>query len=300
MKQINIFFSVIIPLYNKIKYVKETVLSVQNQTYRNYEILIIDDGSTDGSYELVCNLSKLDDKIKVFRQKNSGVSCARNKGIENASGEYICFLDADDLWHDNYLETINKAIALFPDTPLLCSGYDVVTDDITKIKEHVNIRNLINKDFCLIDFFKYSCKAKMCIALTSSVCINKQILIENKIHFPIGVRMGEDIDVWVRTSLHGRIVYVNKQLMTYRLYVEGSLTSSYGKANETYHFWNWFKLPCTSPYKNKFTNRMIYTVATHAIRNGDVSNGIKWILKCKGTYLFAHRFIYLIKAFLHI
>lgn len=145
MKQINIFFSVIIPLYNKIKYVKETVLSVQNQTYRNYEILIIDDGSTDGSYELVCNLSKLDDKIKVFRQKNSGVSCARNKGIENASGEYICFLDADDLWHDNYLETINKAIALFPDTPLLCSGYDVVTDDITKIKEHVNIRNLINK-----------------------------------------------------------------------------------------------------------------------------------------------------------
>lgn len=300
MKQTNVFFSIIIPLYNKIRYVKETIRSVQKQTYGNYELLIIDDGSTDGSYELVLNLSKQDDKINLFRQNNSGVSIARNNGIKKAKGEYVCFLDADDLWHEDYLETINKAIALYPNTPLLCSGYDVISNNIAKVEKQVNLKKIIQEEICNIDFFEFSCKAKMCIALTSSVCINRQILLDRNILFPIGIKMGEDIDVWVRTSLQEKIVYINKELMTYREFAEGSLTSGHGHAEETYHFWAWFKLPSISPYKNKFTNRMIYTVAIHAIKNGDMKNGIKWMSKCRGTYLVSHRIAYIIKAILHL
>ncbi|NQX96290.1 MAG: glycosyltransferase [Flavobacteriales bacterium] len=96
--------SIIIPLYNATSYIEESVNSVIYQTYKNWELIVVDDGSTDNSLDLVITLSKIDARIQIIKQQNFGVSIARNNGISEAKGDYIFFLDADDIWRKNNLE----------------------------------------------------------------------------------------------------------------------------------------------------------------------------------------------------
>ncbi|HFR3400614.1 TPA: glycosyltransferase family 2 protein, partial [Streptococcus suis] len=105
-------FSVIIPAYNVADYLEECVYSVLNQTYEEFEILLVDDGSTDGKTSNICDkLAAKDDRVKVFHQTNGGQSIARNTGIKNASGDYVLFLDGDDFWTDvHFLDEINNEL----------------------------------------------------------------------------------------------------------------------------------------------------------------------------------------------
>lgn len=109
-------FSVVIPLYNKEKYIRNTLKSVLDQTVHNFEIIVVDDGSTDGSLQAANSIAN--EKIKVISQKNAGVAVARNVGVENAKADYIAFLDADDKWQPNYLENIEKLIDEFPESDI--------------------------------------------------------------------------------------------------------------------------------------------------------------------------------------
>lgn len=116
-------YSVVIPLYNKEHYIAGTLRSVLTQTFPDYEVIVVDDGSTDHSLQACKEVRS--DKIRVVQQANQGVSAARNKGIELAAGEYICFLDADDTWHPDYLQiskpscrNIPKVISLLRPTVL--------------------------------------------------------------------------------------------------------------------------------------------------------------------------------------
>ena len=98
-------FSVVVPLYNKEQYIERTLQSILSQTYRDYEIIVIDDGSNDGSYSKAESILKQYSKSSIiFKQQNSGVGSARNKGVELSRGEYICFLDSDDWWEPKFLE----------------------------------------------------------------------------------------------------------------------------------------------------------------------------------------------------
>lgn len=107
--------SIIIPVYNIVHYIERCVDSVINQTFNNCEIIIVDDGSTDGGYEKCDNLAKKDKRIKILHKINGGISEARNRGIEIATGDYLFFLDGDDYIEKNTIETlvnlleINKA-----------------------------------------------------------------------------------------------------------------------------------------------------------------------------------------------
>jgi len=101
--------SVIIPVYNVAPYVREALDSVVNQTYRNLEVLIIDDGSTDGSSQ-ICDSYKSDPRVTVIHQKNGGLSNARNTGLDHATGDFIAFLDPDDAWHPSFIEILLSAI----------------------------------------------------------------------------------------------------------------------------------------------------------------------------------------------
>lgn len=105
-------FSVIIPAYNVADYLEECVYSVLNQTYEEFEILLVDDGSTDDKTSNICDkLAAKDDRVKVFHQTNGGQSIARNTGIKNASGDYVLFLDGDDFWTDvHFLDEINNEL----------------------------------------------------------------------------------------------------------------------------------------------------------------------------------------------
>lgn len=102
----NDLVSIIIPIYNVEKYLSKCIDSVINQTYQNLEILLIDDGSTDNSSEICETYSKKDNRIKVIHKENSGVSSARNKGLENAIGKYVCFVDSDDEVKAEYIATL--------------------------------------------------------------------------------------------------------------------------------------------------------------------------------------------------
>src|SRR5690606_29446795 len=105
-------FSVVIPLYNKERSIKQTVQSVLDQTFTDFEIVIVNDGSTDNSLQVVENID--DQRIRIINKPNGGVSSARNKGINEANFNWIAFLDGDDLWKPNHLEIIRGLIDKFP------------------------------------------------------------------------------------------------------------------------------------------------------------------------------------------
>ena len=106
-------FSVVMPLFNKEDSVPSTIRSILSQTYSNYELIIINDGSTDLSRERAASFS--DPRIQIIDQQNLGVSAARNRGIKAASNPYIAFMDADDIWEPEYLQTQRKLIQDYPE-----------------------------------------------------------------------------------------------------------------------------------------------------------------------------------------
>lgn len=114
--------SVVIPLYNKEQSIASTLQSVLKQTYQDFEIVIVNDGSTDHSVEKVAKVT--DPRIRLIHQKNAGVSAARNRGIEEAGGEYIAFLDADDEWKSNYLKIQYKLTQKYPECCVFACNYE--------------------------------------------------------------------------------------------------------------------------------------------------------------------------------
>ena len=119
-------FSVVIPLYNKEALIEQTVERVLLQTYQDFEVIVVDDGSTDKGVEVV---KEFDDKrIRIIQQENQGVSAARNKGIEESQGEYIAFLDADDKWETDYLETQHCLIKKYPKCSVYATNYKFINE----------------------------------------------------------------------------------------------------------------------------------------------------------------------------
>lgn len=107
MKKRDIKYSIIMPVYNAINSIDKSISSIINQSYHNWEMIVVDDGSTDNSYKKIEYYSKLDNRIKVYYQENAGPGIARNYGIKNATGDYIAFLDADDYYEKSFLQVIN-------------------------------------------------------------------------------------------------------------------------------------------------------------------------------------------------
>jgi glycosyltransferase involved in cell wall biosynthesis len=183
-------FSIIIPLYNKQNFVKRAVESVIIQNYKNFELIIVNDGSKDDSLKVVEKIK--DDRIIIVSQSNKGVSSARNLGIDLAKNEWICFLDADDFWLPNHLETIGYLINKYPDGKI----YSTISRENSSRGLRV-IPNALGNDFegYLDDYFKYAQTST--IFNSSSVCINKISLLSVG-KFDVNITHGEDLDVWFK------------------------------------------------------------------------------------------------------
>ena len=195
-------FSVIIPLFNKENFIETTLKSALNQTFSDFEILIINDGSTDKSEEKVLNFN--DNRIRYFSKENEGVSATRNFGIEKANGEIIAFLDADDYWYPNHLENLFQLYNQFPECGLYCTNYE----------RFYNTNNIVKPFFVAIpefpwkgivkDFFKSSYIDR--IAWTSAVAIPK--IVFNKVgcfDTKITLGAGEDTHLWLRIALKYKV-----------------------------------------------------------------------------------------------
>jgi glycosyltransferase involved in cell wall biosynthesis len=190
-------FSIVIPLYNKEQQVALTLESVLTQTHDDFEIVVVEDGSTDRSAEVVQSIR--DRRIRLVRQPNAGVSQARNKGIEMAKYDYIAFLDADDFWKPEFLSIINRLIDKYPDAGLYCTNYIFKTGPNSWRKP--NLCHLPDTPDALLDnYFQIGGSGDLLLSSSCSSCIPKKVLRETG-GFPEGEKLGEDQEVWINIAL---------------------------------------------------------------------------------------------------
>jgi len=215
-------FSVVIPLYNKEAYVKSTLASVLQQTFEDFEVLVVDDGSTDDSVSVVNSLE--DSRIRVVSQTNSGVSSARNRGVVEAKHEFIAFLDADDVWERNYLEKMCDLINANPGCGMYGAGHRQVLNDGVWVRDILLPPCFINGQRLSRGFFEaiYSVDGFIC---SSAIVVPKRLFFKENIWFPVGEVYGEDQYVWGLIALNSSLAYVNEVLATYFVDSENNTSS---------------------------------------------------------------------------
>jgi glycosyltransferase involved in cell wall biosynthesis len=215
--------SIVIPLYNKANAIEETVLSVLDQTFSDFEIVIINDGSTDASLAVTEGIE--DSRINIYSTKNQGVSAARNYGITRAQADYIAFLDADDIWLPNHLEHLNTLLQKFPNCGLYCSAYAKQYESIRTpaIFKNIPIKN--NWMGIVDNYFESSLKNSL--AWTSATMVPKSILEAlNGFNESIKLGAGEDTDLWIRIALQHPVAFCNSVTAIHNLQSENRISNS--------------------------------------------------------------------------
>jgi glycosyltransferase involved in cell wall biosynthesis len=201
------FFSVIIPLYNKEKFIKNTLKSVLNQTFEDFELLIVNDGSTDGSEAVVHSFS--DKRIHYFFKKNGGVSAARNFGISRADAEYIVFVDADDLWHPDFLKKMKQLILSHAKYKVFACAIELETPLRTFPAQYsINYRD----ETQAVNYFEASMKQTV---LSGSTSVFHREVFQKAGLFDEKIKSAEDTDMWIRIGLKYEVVFSNLPLATY-------------------------------------------------------------------------------------
>jgi glycosyltransferase involved in cell wall biosynthesis len=221
-------FSVVIPLYNKPISIQDTLRSVISQTFDEFEVLIINDGSTDKSREKAAGIS--DPRIRIIDKENGGRSSARNLGIELAAFSHIAFLDADDIWEPEYLAEQKNLIQDFPEAGMWGCAYGNLKNQKKIAVDHgiqVGFRGVMRDYFHL--------KKRSILFWTSSVVVQKGVF--DRIE-PFDIRMttGQDLDVWFRIILNFETVYYNKILAYHKLDAENRSVHNQPPLNERLPF----------------------------------------------------------------
>lgn len=207
-------FSVILPLYNKAPYVAKAIDSIFAQTFMDYELIIVDDGSKDDSYELASKAIEGHCRnCHLIRQENAGVSMARNNGVAASKGDYLCFLDADDWWEPGFLEEMSQLINAFPDAGIYGTNYTIVNETKRKTRvAQIGVEKGFEKGY--INYCQVYAKTMYMPLWTGAVCIPRSVF-EEMIGFPKGVKLGEDFILWVRIALKYKVAFLNKPLAYY-------------------------------------------------------------------------------------
>jgi glycosyltransferase involved in cell wall biosynthesis len=193
--------SVVIPLYNKVRHIKRAVDSVLAQSIENFELVVVDDGSTDGGGEVVSQM--VDRRIRLLRQSNGGVSAARNRGIGEARSEVVAFLDADDEWSPIFLATVLDLYARFPTAGMFATAYRCRENDASWRPIFTGCPS-DPRGGLIEEYFRAAGGPHP--VLPSAVMIPKSILQEVG-GFPHGVAWGEDVMVWVAIALRHRVAW---------------------------------------------------------------------------------------------
>lgn len=210
----NDLISIIVPVYNTQDYLDKCLTSIINQTYKNIEIIIIDDGSTDNSKEIIEKYMNNDNRILYYYQKNSGVGIARNKGIDLSRGNYITFIDSDDYINEKYIEKMYKAIK--PDDAFsICGTINVSYDGQEKT---------VNVNKKLVDTFRGIAQYRR--------FINKRILLESQIKFS-DVKICEDLEFYSKLMIYSEMKYsIVDESLYYYVQRKNSLIHTYEKNQE--------------------------------------------------------------------
>lgn len=189
--------SIVFPVYNKSELLPTTLPSLLSQTYRDFELIAVDDGSTDGSGDFLDRLAKTDSRVKVIRQPNAGVSAARNAALDHASGDYVVFADADDTVCPDWLEVLAKE-AETSGADIVVSGF-FSTDSNGKALDTVlppEEGNITGKEF-LGNFYAHQSNHGL-PGFGHGKIVRRDLIEKNNIRFTLGLKLAEDLDFFVR------------------------------------------------------------------------------------------------------
>ncbi len=214
------YFSIIIPLFNKEKHIKATINSVLSQSYTNFEIIIINDGSTDNSETIVSKIQ--DSRIQIYTTKNKGVSHARNFGISKSKSPYIVLLDADDIWKPNHLEHLKQMNEAFPNCGMYATAY--VKRKYGKIFKAIFKALPKDENWTGIINHYFESTLANSIASGSSVMIPKNVF-NNIGDFNIQYNSGEDTDMWIRIALNYPVAFTNKVSVIHNMDATNKITN---------------------------------------------------------------------------
>lgn len=220
MGEIQPLVSVIMPAYNSEKYIGKSIESVLAQDYEKFELIIVDDGSKDGTKSIVEQYAKNDIRIKLLEQANQGVSAARNKGLDTATGEYVAFLDSDDLWDADNLSVMVQATECTK-SGLVCASMDIINADGTRQKA-----NTAYKDGELMDFVTNNNEIRFFWGV-GSVIIRRDILEKYHIRFDRGIAIMEDIGFYIKIFAVTNLKAVPRVMAHYCKHDNSATTAAY-------------------------------------------------------------------------
>ena len=279
-------FSVVIPLYNKAPYIRCTVQSVLAQSFTDFEVIVVDDGSSDGGAELVKVMT--DPRIRVVHQTNAGVSAARNRGIAMARGEWIAFLDADDWHHPHHLECLLNAHKAWPNADAVATDFILIADaqgpwpppwpTFAEIPEVELITDLPRR---------WMTGPSLC---SSSVAVRRQRLQQMQPCFPLGESQAEDLDFWFRLGEQTPIALAHAPLVAYRIDVDGSLSARHTVIKIPRSLERMEARALSGVMTAAQRESALWFVAQHkltlarlALSSGERVQGLKWLIRARSA-----------------
>jgi hypothetical protein len=277
-------FSVVIPLFNKAAFVRAAVQSALAQSLAPLEVIVVDDGSTDGSLEAIADLQ--DARLRRVRQPNRGVSAARNRGIRLARGDWVALLDADDAWHSEFLAALAQAHAHCPGADLLATGFRRVRGQLpgsVAARATTPARMEVIHDLRR----RWMQGAPLC---SSSVALRARRLRSLPVCFYEGESYGEDLDMWFRLADHAPVALVRGTYAWVRDNVPGALSASARRVMPPFlarmqaQAMDGTLAPSQRASALWLVAQLLVTLAREALHDGRRAEAVRWLRRAPGGW----------------
>jgi hypothetical protein len=290
--------TVVIPLYNKETYVRRAVDSVLAQTFTDFEVIVVNDGSTDNGPALVRQYN--DPRVRLIDQENRGVSAARNRGIAEAGGELIAFLDADDEWRPAYLEVVCHLREKYPEAGMYATAY--LIRDACGNQRGAGIRGVPSAEDwegVVANYFRAARLGEPPVT-SSSACIPRHVFLDIG-GFPEGVTYGEDLDTWTRIAGKYPVAISNVRAVIYHGDDPGRATCCPRVKGTAFHFARWTSYdinPLLVEDFHAYRARCLYWAAKDAVLAGNRAYARRCLAHAQGSECRMRRFLVLSCCFL--
>lgn len=290
--------SVVIPLYNKARHVERAIQSVLAQTVQDFEIIVVDDGSTDNGADIVMGIQ--DTRLRLIRQDNRGVSSARNRGIQESTTGLIAFLDADDAYKPEFFKKILNLKLAFPNAGAYATNYELHRSD-GPTREEVRIKNV---NPLLLDVWTYFDIGKTVLPVWTSALVVKKNIFSEVGFFPEGVALGQDLDMWIRILFSCAVAFDPSVGSTYFTNADNRSCLNNSQPREMFCFKTIDELCAKKSYAireidaaREFKNRFILQYAKQKIRKGSTAEGRHVLLEMKTRSFMIRKWYWIFLSF---